>query len=96
MRAVVATSKGVLELNWLWLPTWMGMNGPLREQLGKYLEPKLAGLAITEENLDYAHEEVLKFLVKEARGLEGVYDYLDGLKFVRQTTETTHQGVPSD
>ncbi len=83
MRAVVLTDPGVLELNWAWLPTWIGMNGRLKQEIEKELEPKIVGLPLTEQSLDHINDMVLDLLEKRCP-LKGLRDYLDGLKFLHE------------
>jgi hypothetical protein len=82
MRTVVMTDPGVLEVNWAWLPTWVGMNQQLIKQIEQELAPLVEGQFVTEEILDQASEKVIELIAKECP-LEGVRDYLDGLKFIQ-------------
>lgn len=86
MRAVVRTAPGVVELNWTWLPTWIGMNAQLKKELEERLAPKLEGRPL-EEALDDAHEMVIEFLVEKFPALKGMRDYLDALKYVEDEPE---------
>lgn len=84
MRAVVRTDEGVLELNWQWLPTWVGMNHMLKADIERELSQKIVGREMTEETLNDIHDMIIDYL--EARfgeNIEGLRDYLDGLKFVQ-------------
>jgi len=81
MRVIVVTDPGVVELNWMWLPTWIGMNANLKEKIEKEFKEKVEGKSLTEETLDEIHEELLNYL-DETLNVEGLFDYLDGLKFV--------------
>jgi len=83
MRAVVLTDPGVLELNWMWLPTWIGMNYRLKERLDRLLAEEIEGKRATPEVLDGLNDQVLGILVQECP-LPGLSDYLDGLKFVQE------------
>lgn len=80
MRLVHAVDKAV-ELNFMWLPTWLGQNAKFKQQLEKDLAPQIQGMALTEENLDKIHDMVLNYIV-EKFSIPGLFDYLDGLKFV--------------
>jgi hypothetical protein len=82
MRAVVATGFGELELNFQWLPTWIGLNGRLKLELEKELAPHLEGRPLDDDTLDAAHDLVLTFLEARFPSFRGLRDYLDGLKFV--------------
>lgn len=82
MRLVVATGRGQVELSYMWLPTWIGLNGALKNELEGAVRHQIEGKPLDEETLDMAHEAVMSFL--EAKfPIEGLRDYLDALKFVR-------------
>lgn len=83
MRFVHLTSPGKLELNSMWLPTWLGLNAAAAKAVMVKLNSKVAGLPATEENLDKINEMVIEVLAEEYPAVEGLRDYLDGLKFVR-------------
>jgi hypothetical protein len=82
MRLVLLTSPGVLELNYMWLPTWLGMNAATKAAVESELKSKVAGLPATEDNLDTINDALLELLT-ERFPIAGLRDYLDGLKFVR-------------
>lgn len=82
MRAVVNIGDGVVELNYMWLPTWIGMNSELKARMEAELRPKLEGQDLTDRTLDEANNMVLDFLEREFPALVGLRDYLDGLKFI--------------
>jgi hypothetical protein len=82
VRAVVSTEPGKLELNFMWLPTFIGLNSKMKIELEKELAPELVGKPMTEEVLDFAHDKVVEFILKRFP-LEGLRDYLDALKFVQ-------------
>ncbi len=82
MRTVVRTQEGVLELNYMWLPTWIGMNGILKKQLEVELGEKIVGLEMTDDALDLIDQTVIDYLVEQNPHIEGLKDFLDGLKFV--------------
>lgn len=79
MKAVVRTGPGELELNWTWLPTWIGMNGALKKEIEDALKSKLEGQPMDEE---LANQMVMDFLVVRFPKVLGLYDYLDGLKYI--------------
>jgi hypothetical protein len=82
MRAVVVTEPGKVELNWSWLPTFIGMSSDMLRRMEKKLSPLLVGKPLTEETLDAAHELALDFICQEHHAIRGLRDYLDSLKFV--------------
>lgn len=83
MRVVVVTDPGVLELNFMWLPTWIGINGELKKEIEGALSDMLVGKAMTTPVLDEANDLVIQYLVKKFHNVVGLSDYLDGLKFVQ-------------
>ncbi len=85
MRTVVREEHGVIGLNWQWLPTWVGMNTVLAQEINAAVSSKLVGRALDEETLDYADELVIDFICQKV-SLPGVREYLEGLKFVQDPT----------
>jgi hypothetical protein len=82
MRVVVATGKGVVELAYTWLPTFIGMNTPLKTEMEKALQKKVLGRPLDERVLDEIHDLVVDWLCEKFPHIEGFRDYLDALKFV--------------
>jgi hypothetical protein len=83
MMLVVATDPGTVELNFMWLPTWLGLSPQLKKDIEQELMPMLIGKDLTEEVLEKAHDHTLTYLVNRHPQFEGLRDYLDALKFVR-------------
>lgn len=82
MRFVERTAPGQLGLNYMWLPTWIGMNAALVAEIETEIAPAILGKPINEETLDLAHTAVLDVLVKRFPEQSGLFDYLDGIKYV--------------
>ena len=82
MNVVVRTDPGVLELNFMWLPTWIGMNANLKKEIEEELCKKIEGKPLYDAE---AHDFVIQFLVKKYPELRGLDLYLDGLKYVEHT-----------
>lgn len=82
MRAIVHSEEGVLSLNYLWLPTVIGMNTVLKQSLEKDLQEKLVGTQADETGLDQAHDIVVQYLCEKFPGVRGLRGYLDALKTV--------------
>lgn len=82
MRTIVLTDPGTLELNYMWLPTWIGLNSRLKQRIEREIAPLVEGRAITDEDLDRVNDAVINLLAKECP-LPGLSDYLDGLKFIQ-------------
>lgn len=82
MRLVDRTGPGAIGLNYMWLPCWIGMNEALVKEIDQAIAPGLLGKEITDETLNEAQVKVLSFLAERFPQLPGLFDYLDGLKFV--------------
>jgi hypothetical protein len=82
MRFVDRTAPGKLELNFMWLPTWVGMNEALIRELEQELSKTIVGKDLTEELLDEAHQTLLQLLVTRFPNAGGLFEYLEGIKFV--------------
>lgn len=80
MRFVQYVGNGRLELNYMWLPTWMGMDAALKKEIEQALAEKFQGRTVDE--LDALNDELLDWLQERFSALSGLRDYLDGLKFV--------------
>jgi hypothetical protein len=105
MRLVVRSGPGQVELNYMWLPTWIGMNEALLKEIEKALAPVLVGKDLDDGTLEEAHFLVLDYLKERFSNINGLFDYLDGMKYVvidegRQATSSVgaepgdgHQGV---
>lgn len=92
MRLIQLTSEGRLELNFMWLPTWLGLNGATLKELETAIGVEVKGIEATEQNLDAINVVVLNAIVARFPELTGLHDYLDGLKFVKYGgTEKLHE-----
>lgn len=88
---LVAVSGRVVELNYMWLPTWLGQNAQFKLQLEGDLRTKIEGLELTEDNLDKIDTMVLNYIVEKCPHVGGLFDYLDGLKFVNLVDSSGRQ-----
>lgn len=85
MKAVVVLEHGVVELNWMWLPTWIGMNTNLKAELEKYLAEKIKdymGMKLDNTLVDRLHLLVLDFLDKKYPQINGLRSYIEQLKLI--------------
>lgn len=80
MRLVIRTREKELELNWMFLPTFMGMNIQLKRDIEKSLE-KFRGRTVTDTLLDEMHEFVLGLLLGKfpLPGLEAYLRAMEGI-----------------
>lgn len=83
MRTVVVTGPGVVELNWMWLPTFIGSSADTKKKLEDELQEHVVGKQLTEATLDDINDLVIDALEDLHPAVEGLRDYLDGLKFVK-------------
>lgn len=81
MRLISVTGN-VVELNYMWLPTWLGQNAQFKKQLETDLRSQVEGLELTEVSLDAVDRLVMNYIVEKFPHVAGLFDYLDGLKFV--------------
>lgn len=77
----ITHDQGTIELNYMWLPTFLGQNTELKKELEATLRPEVVGLAVTEQLLDHIHRRVIDIICKKYP-LPGLRDYLDGIKFI--------------
>lgn len=82
MRTVVAVEEGVVEVNWMWLPSFIGMNSAVKLELEKELASNIEGCPLTDLVLDRAHDLVVAFLQQKFSSLQGLDDFLNSLKYV--------------
>jgi len=82
MRLVVQEGPGELCLNYTWLPTWLGINSKFKKDMEDHLKGQIVGLTLDEVGLEKAHRLVIDYICSKNPGIEGLYDYLDALKFV--------------
>lgn len=86
MRLVQATDQGVVELTFMWMPVFIGMNSKFLQEmegeLAGVLGAKLKGQKLTEELLDEAHDLVLDYIQNKYTNITGLRDYLDAIKYV--------------
>ena len=82
MRLVTQVDKGVFEVNWTWLPAWLGLNSIVLKELSEYLKPQLEGKALTEDVLDATDALAIDYLVKRFDAIHGLKEHLSSLKQV--------------
>jgi len=77
----VLKSGNALELNFMWLPTWIGESHAIKLDIEKQLGPKLVGKEFTDDVLDEANQMVIDMLCEKFK-VPGLRHYLDGIKFI--------------
>jgi len=83
MRLITRTGPGEVEFNFMWAPTFIGLDSTVKKEIEKHMGPKLVGKTMDDDTLDWAHDEVIDFLCQRYGGIPGLRDYLDALKFVQ-------------
>lgn len=84
MRVIVVDRHrpDILELRWMWLPTFVGQNQPLLAELGREAMKKFPPpYEATEEKLDEIHDFVIDWLTKKVN-VEGFGQYLRAIESV--------------
>lgn len=97
MKILQRRGPGEVGLNYMWLPTWIGMNVALIKEIEEHLAPFLVGQPLTEEVLDRAGDVVIQYLTAKFPSIGGIFEYLDGLKYVEidgkaQSGSSTQEG----
>lgn len=87
MKIVQRTGPGEVGLNYMWLPTWIGMNGALIKDIEQHISSVLLNQPLTDEVLDHAGDAVVQYLSVKFPNLKGIFEYLDGLKYVETDGE---------
>lgn len=84
MLTVQLAKDGALELNWMWLPTFIGQNYPVMRELEKAWKETFTGkLRLNEEGLKEAHEFTIRWLSEKFK-INGLGAYLRAIENVVQ------------
>ncbi len=84
MKTVVATDPGILELNFMWLPTWLGLNPHMKTELEAELRKRTEGRTM-EEGIEIGHQYVLDWVEAKFPHIQGLREYLAALDKVTPT-----------
>jgi hypothetical protein len=91
MRLVHIADDGVLELNWMWLPTFIGQNHGLQQLLGAAWREKWPnGFVYTEEMLDEVHQFTLDWFANKIH-IPGFREYLAAISQVKEEEDAVQQ-----
>lgn len=86
MRLVVQTSPGVVELNWVWLPTWLGQNTVFKKEVEEHVQAWLAKqpqpVVIDNQLLNDLDELIANYVGSKFPEPKGLMQYLEGLAYV--------------
>ena len=83
MRLVQFDDGGVIQLRWMWLPTFIGQNAGLLQQLRNALNKEFIHKEVNETLLDEIHEYVISWFVDKVR-IRGFREYLEGISSVKE------------
>ena len=83
---LVQDNHGSLEITWTWLPFWLATNPMLKEQVERELRDGtlVGGVTNSTEDMDAMHNYVVRRLQELFPSHDGLAEYLDGLKYVRE------------
>jgi hypothetical protein len=84
MRVVFVSAPGEVSLNYMWLPTWLGMNTRFKTELEKEVGAQLQGILLDDAGLDKVHDAIIEAIITKFSSIPGLRDYLDALKFVEE------------
>jgi len=83
MRVVQLAEDGAVELNWMWLPTFIGQNYQMMKRLEKAWKEKFNGQPADDGVLWQIHYFTIDWLA-EKFPIPGLKDYLSAITKVQQ------------
>ena len=83
MDLVVPSVDGGLEINFSWLPTWLGLNQPMLKVLDAGLQEAFQGRKFTPELMVEMNQKVIELLTQEFPAIKGLDKLLSALAHVR-------------
>jgi hypothetical protein len=91
VRVVHETAPGVVELNWMWLPTWLGQNTQFKreveEHVGEWMKEH-GPIKLDEDGLDLLQGLIMNFIQEKfPKEPSGLMKYLEGLAHVQYGQE---------
>jgi len=84
MRLVHDVGDGVVELNYMWLPTFIGMNKAVKDKIQEKIGAMFVREVLDDSSLAKMHEAVIQALVNEFPGIPGLEEYLRAIEHVRE------------
>lgn len=82
MELIVPNGPNSAEINFSWLPTWLGLNQPLLSTMDARLQEAFAGHAMSPEILLAMHSKLIDLLVEEFPNIKGLDKMLHAIKHV--------------
>lgn len=83
MRLITVDGNAV-EVNYMFLPTFLGLNTALMQEMEAKIAPMLVGKEATDDVLDDANDAILDFIEARFPDITGLRDYLDAMKFIQE------------
>lgn len=84
MRIAQVAKDGALELNWMWLPTFIGQNYMVLKELERFWKDQYPeGVANTPEELDKLHDITIDWFSQKFK-LPGLGKYLSAITYVQE------------
>lgn len=80
MLLVAELEVGVPELLYMWLPTWIGMNSVLKEEIETHMRKQFVGTRATPQEM---HNAVIDFIVNRFPEVQGLREYLLAVERVK-------------
>jgi len=80
MLLVYPVEDGVVELAYMWLPTWIGMNPVLKKEVEMHMTAIFTGKGATLEEM---HVAVIDYLCTRFTEIHGLRSYLEAVEKVR-------------
>lgn len=78
---VILLRGDVLEINWMWLPTFISQNRAVMRQLQKEGLKEFKGMHATNDELDRIHKWTLDWICKKFP-IDGLMNYLEAIEKV--------------
>jgi hypothetical protein len=83
LRLVVATDPETVEINYTWLPTWLGLNEQLLRKLADRIRPVVVGRPLDDATLALAECTLIMLLMDEFSYIEGLEEVLRSVHNVK-------------
>lgn len=81
---LISVEGNAVEVKYMFLPTFLGLNTVLLQEMEKKIAPMLVGKEATDDVLDAANDAILDFIEARFPDIEGLRDYLDAMKFIQE------------
>lgn len=79
MRLVVATDPGTVEINYTWLPTWIGLNAQLLRRMADRIRPFARDRVLDDATLEALETSLIRMLCEEFPHVKGLDALLRGV-----------------